>query len=71
MSYPKMRVPEAARYLGISVSTLAHMRMRGDGPPFSKLGPRIVIYDEDDLDAWTASRKRHDTNQDEIVCTEL
>jgi hypothetical protein len=30
---PKLRVPQAADYLGISTSTLAKMRLRGDGPP--------------------------------------
>jgi hypothetical protein len=29
-----LRVPEAASYIGLSTSTLAKMRLRGDGPPY-------------------------------------
>ena len=63
----KMRAPEAARYLGLSVSTLAKMRLRGDGPPYSKAGPRIVIYDRADLDEWLAANRRQSTSDETIV----
>ena len=59
----KYRAPEAAEYLGLSASTLAKMRLRGDGPVYSKAGPRIVLYDRIDLDAWLAARKRHSTSE--------
>jgi predicted DNA-binding transcriptional regulator AlpA len=59
---PKMRPPEAARYLGVSVSTLARMRVRGDGPPFAKAGPRLCVYDRQNLDAWLLSRTRRSTS---------
>lgn len=54
MSYSplKMRAPEAASYLRIAPSTLAKMRCYGGGPRFAKAGPRLVIYDRADLDAW-------------------
>lgn len=58
----KLRAPYAAQYVGLSVSTLAKMRLRGDGPQYSKAGPRIVIYDRDDLDAWLDSRRRTSTS---------
>ena len=48
----KVRSAQAATYLGISPSTLAKWRMRGEGPPFHRCGPRIVLYFIDDLDAW-------------------
>ena len=38
-----LRAPAAADYLGLSSSTLAKMRLRGDGPPYAKAGPRIVV----------------------------
>ena len=57
-----MRAPAAAEYLGLSVSTLAKMRLRGDGPVYAKAGPRIVVYDADDLDAYLASRRRLSTS---------
>ena len=57
-----MRAPAAAEYLGLSASTLAKMRLRGDGPFYSKAGPRVVVYDVVDLDAWLASRRRRSTS---------
>ena len=59
--YRRFRAPEAARYLGISPSTLAKMRLRGDGPVFLKLN-RSVAYDSRDLDAWLALRRRASTS---------
>ena len=58
-----LRAPEAASYLGFSASTLAKMRLRGDGPPYSKAGPRIVVYDVHDLDNWLAARRRLSTSE--------
>jgi predicted DNA-binding transcriptional regulator AlpA len=59
----RLRAPEAAEYVRLSASTLAKMRLRGDGPRYSKAGPRIVIYQEDDLDAWLRDRFRQSTSQ--------
>lgn len=58
----KLRAPAAADYLGLAESTLAKMRWRGDGPPYSKAGPRIVVYDIADLDAWLSQGKRTSTS---------
>jgi predicted DNA-binding transcriptional regulator AlpA len=58
-----LRPPGAASYLGLSASTLAKMRLRGDGPPYSKAGPRIVVYDVQDLNAWLDARKRKSTSE--------
>ena len=57
-----LRTGDAAQYLRLSVSTLAKMRLRGDGPVYSKAGPRIVVYDMADLDAWLAGRRRRSTS---------
>lgn len=53
-----LRTTEAAKYLGLSGSVLAKMRMRGDGPPFVKLGRRVVVYRLADLIAWMDDRQR-------------
>lgn len=58
----KLRAPQAAAYLGLSPSTLAKMRLRGDGPVYSKAGPRIVVYDKLDLDAWLGAQRRRSTS---------
>jgi len=47
---------QAAGYLGISESWLAGSRVRGDGPPFYKLG-RAVRYVRASLDAWALKRE--------------
>ena len=58
-----LRAKEAATYIGLSASTLAKMRMRGDGPTYSKAGARIVIYDKMDLDAWLMNKRRRSTSE--------
>lgn len=52
----------AAGYLGLAPSTLAKMRIRGDGPVFIKVGPRRVVYDVRDLDAWLSENRRSSTS---------
>ena len=47
-----------ARYIGLSASTLAKMRCRGDGPNYVKLGLGAIGYRIADLNAYTQSRIR-------------
>ena len=46
------RAPEAASYTGLSESTLAKRRLRGEPPVFVRLGSRAIGYRLDDLDDW-------------------
>jgi predicted DNA-binding transcriptional regulator AlpA len=48
---------DAADVLRLSASWLAKARMRGDGPPFVKLG-RSIRYSEVALAQWVKSRIR-------------
>jgi predicted DNA-binding transcriptional regulator AlpA len=48
---------QAAAHLGVSLSWFDKSRLSGDGPPFIKIGNR-VIYDEADLDEFM-DRNRH------------
>lgn len=49
---------EAAKYMGLSASWLAHARMRGEGPAWISIrGTRIVRYEAADLDDWLSSMK--------------
>jgi predicted DNA-binding transcriptional regulator AlpA len=57
------RPPEAAKYLSLSPHTLAKQRLRGDGPPFVKLGPKAVGYLQYHLDVWLRARVRRSTCQ--------
>jgi hypothetical protein len=52
----RMNTANAARYLGCSPKTLAHMRCYGKGPSFSK--PGRVWYFREDLDSWLGSHCR-------------
>jgi hypothetical protein len=52
----------AAPYIGVSVSWLDKARLRGVGPPFLRVGTR-VIYDVEDLDAFLASCRRQSTSE--------
>jgi predicted DNA-binding transcriptional regulator AlpA len=51
----------AARYVGLSESTLAKLRLNGNGPLYCKLGRRVV-YRPTDLDQWLQSRTARDTS---------
>ena len=59
---PRLDTPGAATYLGLGKSTLDKLRLTGGGPVFSKFGRRVV-YDPDDLDAWSAQLRRTSTSQ--------
>ena len=56
--------PEAATYLGVSLSFLRQGRMEGrranrsPGPPFIRLGSKAIRYDLLDLDQWLAVNRR-------------
>jgi predicted DNA-binding transcriptional regulator AlpA len=53
---------EAASFLRLSPSWLAKARMRGDGPPYAKIG-RSIRYREDALIQWLKSRARLSTSE--------
>lgn len=56
-----MTVREVAVYTGIPKSTLDKKRCYGGGPEWIEAGPRKVLYDRVDVDAWMATRKRNTT----------
>ncbi len=53
---------DAADRLRLSPSWLAKARMRGDGPPYVKLG-RSVRYGGSALAKWTRTRTRNSTSE--------
>jgi predicted DNA-binding transcriptional regulator AlpA len=53
---------EAAKFLKVSVSWLAKARMRGDGPPYIRIG-RSIRYSEAALLQWLKSRQRLSTSE--------
>jgi len=52
---------QAAEVLGLAASTLAKLRLSGNGPVYCKLGRRVV-YRREDLEAWLESRVARDTS---------
>ena len=54
---------DAANLLRLSESWLAKARMRGDGPPYVKLG-RTIRYREGALLQWLRSRQRLSTSEE-------
>jgi hypothetical protein len=53
---------EAAHFLRVSLSWLAKARMRGDGPPYLKVG-RSIRYAETVLIQWMKGRQRMSTSE--------
>lgn len=49
---------QAAKYLGVAVSTLAKWRVAGSGPPFHRPRPRMVRYSRIEIDEWLGARHR-------------
>jgi hypothetical protein len=48
---------EAAKFLRCSEQHLETSRVRGDGPPFSRLGARIIRYRKSAVLRWLAQRE--------------
>ena len=54
----------SARLVGLAESTLAKLRLNGNGPIYCKLGRRVV-YRPTDLELWLQSRTaRHTSDAD-------
>jgi hypothetical protein len=53
---------EAAQRLRVSLSWLAKARMRGEGPPYLKVG-RAIRYADSALIQWVRSQQRTSTSE--------
>lgn len=49
---------ELAPILGVSTSTLRHWRARGEGPPYFKLGDRLVRYRWSEVEEWLSDSRQ-------------
>ncbi len=54
---------QAARYLGLGVSTLNRARCEGRGPEYAVLGARAIRYRQEDLDAYIEAGLRQSTSE--------
>lgn len=57
-----LTVPEAAAYIGRTKGWLDKARCYGNGPPFYRVGRRI-LYGRDELSDWLLQR-RHDSTSE-------
>ena len=65
MSHPvpgskRLHRKKAAEHLGVSLSFLDKSRLSGTGPPFIRIGNKVV-YSTDDLDQHMAERRHKST----------
>ena len=58
-----MDTAAAAAFLSCSTQFLEIARLRGGGPPFSKLGPRLIRYRRQTLLEWLARSERNSTSE--------
>jgi hypothetical protein len=61
-SFVLLTPKEAARLLKVSLSWLAKARMRGDGPPYIRIG-RSIRYAMAALIQWMKGRQRMSTSE--------
>lgn len=55
---------QAAKFVGLSESTLNQYRVTGRGPRFIRLGgSRLVRYDRRELETWARSDQRLSTSE--------
>ena len=61
--FERMLTPkDESQFLRVSLSWLAKARMRGDGPPYVKVG-RAIRYSESALLLWIRAHQRLSTSQ--------
>ena len=60
--YEFLTAEQLAEKLRMSTSTLAKWRVFGGGPPYTKLGRRVV-YRSDHLQKWLDDRVRRHTSE--------
>ena len=59
-----LRPKQAAHQLNVSLSTLAKWRMKGEGPPYHRCGPRLVLYFQTEIEAWLTQRRNKPAKPD-------
>jgi len=52
-----------ATILGISTRTLERYRLTGMGPPYAKLGGKLIRYRQSDVEAWIQQNLSHSTSE--------
>jgi predicted DNA-binding transcriptional regulator AlpA len=58
-----LTTPALAEWLAVSTQWLEMGRLRGYGPPFTRIGPNSIRYRRGDVRAWLAERRHHRTSE--------
>lgn len=48
---------QAAHYIGVTKGCLDRWRLQGKGPPWIRIGTRIIRYRIEDLDEWLRNNR--------------
>lgn len=56
-----IRRQDVPRYIPVQAQTWARWASEGEGPPFVKLGKRLVAYRSGDLRQWLKNQVRQNT----------
>lgn len=59
-----LNTEQAAEFIGCSVQQLESMRLKGNGPKFSKFSPRIIRYRRSVLIQYLADHEVSSTSQE-------
>jgi predicted DNA-binding transcriptional regulator AlpA len=52
---------QMAAWFGVSIQTIDIARHRGDGPPYQRLGPRLIRYHRGSVRQWLFTRTHRST----------
>src|SRR5215470_15125033 len=60
---PLLSTKKCADHLGCSKSWLDKKRVDGDGPPFIRVGSRMIRYDQRVVDKWVGAQTYRSTSE--------
>jgi predicted DNA-binding transcriptional regulator AlpA len=63
MSSELLTPEQLAEHLQLSPLTLSNWRIAGKGPPYLKLGSRVVRYDLDAVETWLAEQNGQEARE--------
>lgn len=49
---------QAAEFLQVAKTTLEHQRAAGNGPPFARIGKRLIRYRRAALESWLVTQEQ-------------
>lgn len=53
---PLLTSQELAKYLGLTEATIRNWQWAGQGPPFVRLGNKVIRYRREDVEKWLTEK---------------